>query len=1021
MRNVEREITAKAMTGGETGSAGHYPAERTPEVILTIQRQTEQEPLSGPSVISSLPYQHLSPCIRDASPSSSLDGTQSIHDLCPAAAERNADHAELPFNAERNEKTTKALCGPRIDGIDKEEMQCTANTELRERLKAAEETIASLRNSNRRIKEGKLEIEQECDALKRKVRGMLGVVAECEMTGLDVEGIATSMESTGPIAAASKPVLSPAAKAMPPKEIDLVRLASERIEKLEIEVRECRSRLKQQEMLAAAAKDAVAAKDEELARARHMILEARNSQGSDDKENSIQGLSANVKKLKEELENLRKLEPVLEAAEKAKVAAERRATKAISDRNKTLGENQTLKSDLEKLQNQVKAENISKRNVSKLQKQLEKVSEANKDAQKQILSLEEQLEEKQKALTTSDQRFRTAEAEANRLRNLYSLKSPRQQEEAKYVEQIKSYEAEIICLRSQCSQMALYLQEAIKLQRDSLEAAEAATKERNLLSPHDDGINAFKTGADDHQATGEAPHQHEHLDDLVGDDEKIQNLPSGCKRARLTSSEAKDENKCKLVKNSRILLDSTFTPQNRCSMAASSSQIVDNDGKKEKHTNAEGCGGPLYATSDNETKHMEKKMDTKQNVLQIKPEIMRSFPINLHQKPRHDGKQWCDAAVETLLPFDTFYGHREAENSFRMNRKERESLMAQLQEKTVQCHALIATGAAADNALHQCLERLKEGTKQLNAMQQEYQKSYYHSENLKKQLQEAQNRINVLERQLLDIQQRQAVAYDEQQVVAALTAQREAAAHDFYALKTQMDAINVRYQQSLQEIYSLRKERDELVVKLKEAQSEAKHHQNLLKEVKSQIEVEKSKHEKLVKEKTDMMSAMTKMQQYMVSREQSRKMAIEQEKAANERHIALVKGEKAVLESQIKEKDMELRALRETLFEERSKIDHLEVLLSEERAMQFDRALETQPAMNGNEITPRVVAMAGKNGVDLGALRPEDVIQFLHQELDRARKDSQSESEILLGKIATLQTMLSTQTANQGGATGPSK
>ena len=355
---------------------------------------------------------------------------------------------------------------------------------LAQRLKKSEEIIDQLQRSKTNIQDEKASVERERDALKNKVRSLLGVVSECEAIGIDISAISSTMEMKGDFIV---PPIDPATlhRDIPKDDVEIIEALSNRISYLEEELCSSRERRRELETISSVAVRTIAAKDAELQRLKERNLNSQtNKKLKQNKKDELKDKSIELSKGIDLLKSKLPTVAALETAEHHKKVAEEQANEAIKDRDRLVKEIERLKLEIFDLQSNASSGEQAKKNVVDLRKELDCANKASKSCNMQICILKEKIRENENALKKANSNLCSAKAEINRLRSLNSLSLKKNSKHFRLKEQLRASEIEIANLKYQCSTMASHLAKAIQFQEDTMDTAFAISKEKEKFDQY---------------------------------------------------------------------------------------------------------------------------------------------------------------------------------------------------------------------------------------------------------------------------------------------------------------------------------------------------------------------------------------------------------------------------------------------------------------------------------------------------------------------------------------------------------
>jgi DNA repair exonuclease SbcCD ATPase subunit len=786
------------------------------------------------------------------------------------------------------------------------------DAELKSKLIQSQKRISVLESAAQQEAAKAARLEQERDGLKIKVQSLLEVPQQCKALGIHIGSVTASMDATAPLTPPrysrdSSDNKTAAATSVHQGGISLVKAAASRVAALESELTITRKKAEEYKELSSSLKEANAAKSSQIFGLQAQLAATRSAQDLQ----KFEELSRHANKLCDELKELRQrsVDPkLLAAAQSEKIAAEARAAAAESSRQAVAAEVKTLRSELNKLQKDTEAAHCAENKVAKLRVALDesKAQEAATRAAAELAEgrcseLQDRLERRDEALRNAQSRCRSLEADLRRLRQLQSLKAAAGA--APKVDRDKEEEAsilgneEIAQLQMQCASMAAHLQKAMELQEAALEAATAATIERDEIT---DVAIKLKT-------------------ELEAAKEQLQDAAAAAAavRYRIVSSTAS------LMPATEILSASSLSEEVHENLSDDSQSYNTTSPTQEYIQNA-------LSEALKEVDAARCDATEAQIVAQQEREVAEAL------------RRRCavlEAQVQTLqndIEMVDIGTSSSSENSTSIET----SLRLELERRKQECEDLAAAGAQADAAMRDCVEQLRAATIELQQTRAAAVAARTELHDREIQLESLQNTVEALDRERFALHEQLTISQSALQqqnegFTASFEAEREAAATEFDALRSNMQALSRQYQDLCNQAAAMQRERDAATQFVEASASQAAFYEQEMRARESALGHAEASCAALIEENRRLQEAIMALQQELAAQACQAQFSNDRAHAALQRRAATAEGSTALVEVRLSDALAEASMLRQQLSVQATRTEELEALLTEERKRQF--------------------------------------------------------------------------------------
>lgn len=802
------------------------------------------------------------------------------------------------------------------------------DVELKSKLNHSEKRINALERAAQQEAAKLARLELERDGLKLKVQSLLEVSQECKALGISVSEVTSSMNANGPltppkgsrdrISNKTKSSTSTAPASHHQGGISLVKAAASRVSALESELYITRQKAEEYKELFSFLKEANADQGSEITGLKAQLAATRGALDL----HTFEELSRHANKLGKELEELRQRSvdsKELAAIQNEKAVAEARAAAAEASRQAIAKEVDTLHRELNKLQNDAEAVQCAENKVAKLRVALDecKAQEtaaraAAELAEGRCSELQDRLERRDTALHNAQSRCRSLEADLRRLRHLQSLKVAAKMD----VEEEKEKESnlnneEVEQLKLQCASMAGHLQKAMELQEAALGAATAAISERDEITDVaiklKTELQAAKLQLQDAAAAAAAVRHR-----ITSSASSITPAPDVLNDDLAEEQEVDDRSNDGYGYNTTLISPST---KGTAPLLTEETQSYIRNALSEALTQVEAA-----------------RCDATE--AQIEAQHERDVADTLRQK--------CavlEAQLQTLQ--NEFEMVDNGASTLSQNSSEVEvALRFEIEQKKQECDELAAAGVQANAAMHDCLEQLRAATTELQQTRSAAVAARAELHDREMQLDSIQNAAQSLDRERITLHEQlascqSALQQQNEGFTAIFEAEREAAANEFDALRSNMQALSRQYQEMCAQAAAMQRERDAAAQFAEASATQAAFHEQETRAKESALGEAEASCAALVEENRRLQEAIFSLQQQVAAQACQAQFSNDRSHAALRRRAATAEGSTALVEVQLSDAVTEASMLRQQLAVQATRTEELEALLLEERRRQF--------------------------------------------------------------------------------------
>lgn len=698
-----------------------------------------------------------------------------------------------------------------------------------------------------------------------------------------------------------------------------MKAAASRVSALESELCSTRKKLEEYEEFSSFLKEVNAAQGSNITGLEAQLAANRGALDL----HAFEELSRHANKIARELEELRQrsVDPKeLAEIRNKKTVAEARAAAAEAGRQALAKEVETLHMELNKLKNDAETAQCVGNKVAKLRVALDecKAQEmatraAAELAEGRCCELQDRLERRDAALHNAQSRCRSLEADLRRLRHLQSLKAAAKigvEEEEEKKSSLNTNNKEVEQLKLQCASMAEHLQKAMELQEAALEAATAATSERDEIT---DVAIKLKT-------------------ELEAAKLQLQDAAAAAAavRHRMTSSASSSSAPASDLLNAAVAEEHEVKDSN-------------NDGYNTTATSPSTKGtAPL----------LNEETDSYiQNALSkalAEVEAARCDAIEAQVEAQHEReeaemlRQRC-AALETQLQTlqNDFDMVDSGASTSHQNSSETEvALRFEIEQKKQECDELAAAGVKADAAIHDCLEQLRAATTELQQTRAAAVEARAKLHDREMQLDSLQNAAEALDRERITLHEQlvscqTALQQQNEGFTASFEAEREAAANEFDALRSNMQQLSRQYQELCAQAAAMQRERDAAAQFAEASATQAAFYEQETRAKENALGDAEASCAALAEENRRLQESIFALQQQVASQACQAQFSNDRSHAALQRRAATAEGSTALVEVRLSDAVAEVSMLRQQLAVQAARTEELEALLSEERKRQF--------------------------------------------------------------------------------------
>lgn len=700
-----------------------------------------------------------------------------------------------------------------------------------------------------------------------------------------------------------------------------MKAAASRVSALESELCSTRKEVEEYEELSSFLREVNAAQGSDISGLKAQLAACR---GASDL-HAFEELSRHANKLAKDLEELRQrsADPKeLAAIQDEKTAAEARAAAAEASRQAIAKEVEALHRELNKLQNDAETAQCVGNKVAQLRVALDE-SKAQETATKAAVELAEgrcselqdRLERRDAALHSAQARCRSLEADLGRLRHLQSLKVAAKVDAAKEGEEKEkesnSNNEEVDQLKLQCASMAEHLQKAMELQEAAVEAATAATLERDEITEValklKTELEAAKLQLQDAAAAAAAV------------------------RHRITSSASSSTPASDLI-NTAVAEEQEVEDRN-----------TDSHGSTTTSTSPSAKGTTPIFTEEKESYIQNALSEALAEVEAARCDATEAQVEAQHEREVADVlRQRCDELETQLqtLQNDSEMVYNGASTSAQNSSEAEVALRFEIEQKKQECEELAAAGVKADAAIHDCLEQLRAATTELQQTRDAAVEARAKLHDLEMQLDELQNAAQALDRERLALSEQlvscqTALQQQNEGFTTSFEAEREAAANEFDALCSTMQDLSRQYQELSAQAAAMQRERDAAAQFAEASATQAAFYEQETRAKESALGDAEASYAALGEENRRLQESIFSLQQQVAAQACQAQFSNDRNQAALQRRAAAAEGSTALVEVRLSDAVAEASMLRQQLAVQARRTEELEALLSEERKRQF--------------------------------------------------------------------------------------
>jgi chromosome segregation ATPase len=268
------------------------------------------------------------------------------------------------------------------------------------------------------------------------------------------------------------------------------------------------------------------------------------------------------------------------------------------------------------------------------------------------------------------------------------------------------------------------------------------------------------------------------------------------------------------------------------------------------------------------------------------------------------------------------------------------ALRLELEQKKQECHDLAAAGAQADVAMRNCLEQLRALTIELQHTREAAVSARTELHDREMQLKSLQNAVQVLDSERIALHEQlvitqAALQQQNEGFTTSFEAERQAAANEFDALRSNMQDLARQYQELCSQTAALQRERDAATQFAEASASQAAFYEQETRAKESALGHAEASYAVLVENNRRLQEAVMSLQQEVAAQACRARFSSDCAHAALQRRAATAEGSTALVEVRLSDAMAEVSMLRQQLTVQATKSEELEALLLEERRKQF--------------------------------------------------------------------------------------